>query len=60
MKTSQMDSMKLHFKSDRVEWFRPTSLHDLLDLKQQHPQAKLVVGNTELGIKNSLLIFIYW
>lgn len=30
---------------------RPTSLAALLALKQQHPDAKLVVGNTEVGIE---------
>ena len=30
---------------------RPTSLAALLALKQQHPEAKLVVGNTEVGIE---------
>lgn len=31
--------------------FRPTSLAALLALKRQHPDAKLVVGNTEVGIE---------
>jgi xanthine dehydrogenase/oxidase len=31
--------------------YRPTSLAALLALKQQHPDAKLVVGNTEVGIE---------
>jgi xanthine dehydrogenase iron-sulfur cluster and FAD-binding subunit A len=30
---------------------RPTSLTALLALKHQHPDAKLVVGNTEVGIE---------
>ena len=37
------------FKSDRVTWYRPTSLDDLLTLKSTYPDAKLVVGNTEVG-----------
>jgi len=40
----------LHFKGERSEWFTPLNLSQLLKLKQQHPEAKLVNGNTELGI----------
>jgi len=32
-------------------WHRPTSLESLLALKAKHPAAKLVVGNTEVGIE---------
>ena len=32
-------------------WYRPTTLAELLQLKKNHPEAKLVVGNTELGIE---------
>lgn len=31
-------------------WIKPRDLRDLLELKQQHPNAKLVCGNTEAGI----------
>ncbi|GLC34818.1 hypothetical protein PLESTB_001167600 [Pleodorina starrii] len=34
-----------------VTWHRPASLAQLLDLKSAHPTAKLVVGNTEVGIE---------
>ena len=37
------------FKSDRVTWYRPTLLNDLLELKYKYPTARLVVGNTEIG-----------
>ena len=30
---------------------RPTSLESLLQLKKSYPDAKLVVGNTEVGIE---------
>jgi len=39
----------LTFKSDRVTWYRPTLLTDLLKLKYRYPTARLVVGNTEIG-----------
>ena len=35
----------------RVAWYRPTSLQQLLALRHQHPGAKVVVGNTELGVE---------
>jgi xanthine dehydrogenase/oxidase len=46
-----LDSQYLRFEGPRVEWHRPTSLHHLLALRLQHPGAKIVVGNTELGIE---------
>lgn len=32
-----------------VSWYRPTNFKTLLALKEQHPNAKIVVGNTEIG-----------
>ena len=32
-----------------MTWIRPTTLEELLELKMKHPQAKLVIGNTEIG-----------
>ncbi|KAG2278957.1 hypothetical protein Bca52824_061512 [Brassica carinata] len=32
-------------------WYRPLRLQYLLHLKAKHPEAKLVVGNTEVGIE---------
>lgn len=32
-----------------MTWIQASTLKELLDLKAQHPEAKLVVGNTELG-----------
>ena len=32
-----------------MTWYRPASLEELLELKEKHPQAKLVIGNTEVG-----------
>ena len=34
-----------------ARWLRPTSLAALLALKREHPAAKLVIGNTEVGIE---------
>ena len=37
------------FQGDNLTWMRPATLQQLLDLKIKHPQAKMVVGNTEVG-----------
>ena len=34
-----------------MAWYRPTSLQQLLALRHEHPGAKVVVGNTELGVE---------
>ena len=39
----------LHIKGDLVTWIRPATLDELLELKTKYPQAKLVIGNTEIG-----------
>ena len=49
--SSDLDKQFLTFRSSRVTWYRPTSLDTLFTLKQQHPEAKIVVGNTELGVE---------
>lgn len=46
---SKFDEENLEFRSERVTWYRPTSLDELLRLKTEHPSARLVVGNTEVG-----------
>lgn len=33
---------------DSVTWHFPTTLHDLVRLKEEHPQARIVAGNTEV------------
>lgn len=44
------DSEELVFHSARVTWYRPVHVARLLELKSQYPTAKLVTGNTEIGI----------
>ncbi|KAF7824255.1 xanthine dehydrogenase 1-like [Senna tora] len=34
-----------------LKWYRPLKLKHLLDLKAKYPDAKLLVGNTEVGIE---------
>lgn len=38
-----------------MAWYSPTKLDGLLKLKQQFPQAKVVLGNTEVGIEQRIL-----
>lgn len=40
---------ELRLPGPRTTWLRPTSLASLLAIKAKHPDAKLVVGNTEVG-----------
>ena len=49
--SSRLDDESLHFHGKYMRWYRPTSLEELLTLKRRHPDAKVVVGNTELGIE---------
>lgn len=37
-----------------LKWFRPLSLQNVLLLKARYPDAKLVIGNTEVGIEMRL------
>ena len=41
----------LHFKFDKIQWFQPTTLESLKSLKASFPDARIVVGNTEIGIE---------
>ncbi|XP_070675277.1 xanthine dehydrogenase 1-like isoform X1 [Malus domestica] len=37
-----------------LKWFRPLRLKQVLELKEKYPDAKLLVGNTEVGIETRL------
>lgn len=41
----------LRFQGERVTWFQVSTLEELLELKKKQPEAKLVVGNTEIGVE---------
>ncbi|CAH0554559.1 unnamed protein product [Brassicogethes aeneus] len=49
--SNQYDSQYLKINGPNLTWHRPTTLRDLLKLKQQHPHAKILVGNTEIGVE---------
>lgn len=44
-------ALELALEGASGAWYRPLTLQRLLQLKRQHPHAKLVVGNTEVGIE---------
>ncbi|XP_059609596.1 xanthine dehydrogenase [Phlebotomus argentipes] len=46
-----LDRQSLVFRGERVTWFRPTSIDELLNLKKKFPDSKIVVGNTEVGVE---------
>ncbi|XP_010130959.1 PREDICTED: xanthine dehydrogenase/oxidase-like, partial [Buceros rhinoceros silvestris] len=56
---SNKQPKQLCFKGERVMWIQPTSLKELVALKSQYPNAKLVVGNTEVGIEMRLKNMLY-
>lgn len=41
----------LEFSGPRVKFYRPLTLSRLLQLKSLHPEAKIIVGNTEVGVE---------
>ncbi|EPY82416.1 xanthine dehydrogenase/oxidase [Camelus ferus] len=50
LRLKDIPQKQLRFEGERVTWIQASTLKELLDLKAQHPEAKLVVGNTEIGI----------
>ncbi|KAM4627029.1 aldehyde oxidase 1-like [Discoglossus pictus] len=39
------------FKGERITWYSPGTMAELLDLKNTFPKAPLVVGNTAVGLE---------
>lgn len=50
MRDAGVDST-LHLRGARSEWFAPRTLDELLALRQEYPDARIVVGNTEVGVE---------
>lgn len=40
-------------------WLKPTTLKDLLMLKHEYPDSKIIVGNTEVGIETKFKYAVY-
>lgn len=54
-----LDKRSIVFHGKRVSWYRPNNIKDLLVLKLQHPNAKIIVGNTEVGVEVKFKHFHY-
>lgn len=54
-----LDIQSIAFYGDRVTWYRPIHLNELLTLKMQHSNAKIIVGNTEIGVEVKFKHFHY-
>lgn len=59
MISNKLDAKSITFSSDSVSWYRPTKLTELLSIKTKHPAAKIVVGNTEVGVEVKFKHFLY-
>ncbi|NXV76184.1 XDH oxidase, partial [Atlantisia rogersi] len=59
MTQSDKGQKQMCFKGERVTWIQPATLKELVALKSQYPNAKLVVGNTEVGIEMRLKNMLY-
>ncbi|XP_059183934.1 xanthine dehydrogenase/oxidase isoform X2 [Centropristis striata] len=57
--TKGQRSASLRFKGDRATWLQPDSLDEFLHLKWKHPEARVVVGNTEVGIEVKFKNMVY-
>ncbi|KAI5610778.1 xanthine dehydrogenase/oxidase, partial [Silurus asotus] len=59
MSLSKHPPQQLRFLGERVLWIQPSTLKELLELKALYPKAKLVVGNTEVGIEMKFKNFLF-
>uniref|UniRef100_A0A3Q3N181 Xanthine dehydrogenase/oxidase n=1 Tax=Mastacembelus armatus TaxID=205130 RepID=A0A3Q3N181_9TELE len=57
--TKGQRSRSLCFHGERVMWLQPASLGEFLCLKWKHPDARVVVGNTEVGIEMKFKNMVY-
>ncbi|KAE8278574.1 Xanthine dehydrogenase/oxidase Xanthine dehydrogenase [Larimichthys crocea] len=57
--TKGQRSGSLRFHGDRVAWLQPDSLDEFLRLKWENPDARVVVGNTEVGIEVKFKSMVY-
>ncbi|XP_078674888.1 xanthine dehydrogenase/oxidase-like [Branchiostoma floridae x Branchiostoma belcheri] len=51
MKSEGGEQKTLKFVGERVTWIKPATFKEVLELKTKFPQAKLVVGNSEVGVE---------
>lgn len=46
-----LDSHSIVFHGKTTTWYRPTTLEEMLTIKTAYPHAKIIVGNTEVGVE---------
>ncbi|XP_041988686.1 xanthine dehydrogenase [Aricia agestis] len=46
-----LDEQYLVYEGSKTTWYRPTELSTLLKLKEKYNDAKIVVGNSEVGVE---------
>ncbi|XP_046415103.1 xanthine dehydrogenase isoform X1 [Neodiprion fabricii] len=49
--SDELDKQYLVFRGKNVTWYRPNKLDELLALKKKYPTAKIIVGNSEVGVE---------
>lgn len=59
MVSDELDKDSILFYSKHISWYRPSCLKDLLSLKSQHPNAKIIAGNTKVGVDVKLKHLFY-
>ncbi|XP_018406133.1 PREDICTED: xanthine dehydrogenase [Cyphomyrmex costatus] len=56
---SKLDEQYLIVKGKDISWYRPTNLKTLLALKDQYPNVKIIIGNTEIGVEMKFKRLMY-
>lgn len=59
MVSDELDRQNLTFEKNGIKWCRPTTLIQLLAIKKENPHAKIIVGNTEVGVEMKFKYFVY-
>ncbi|XP_065093510.1 xanthine dehydrogenase-like [Ochlerotatus camptorhynchus] len=57
--SNTLDAESLVFRASTVNWYRPSNLEHFLAIKKRHPDAKIIVGNTEVGVEMKFKNFEY-
>ncbi|CAJ0933287.1 unnamed protein product, partial [Mesorhabditis belari] len=51
LKINNLHQQSFVYESNQHFWFQPTTLHHLLALKRKYPNARIVSGNSEVGVE---------
>ncbi|KAL7297373.1 hypothetical protein TKK_0009758 [Trichogramma kaykai] len=57
--SSNFDDSNFVVKGKEVSWYSPVNLYDILVLKRQYPNSKIIVGNTEVGVEVKFKHYVY-